>query len=138
MVSYILKIPKLKWVSCVDPDRGCFATDTKRGPDGPREKALGRIYNHTEETKIKLREIKLGKTHSEETKAKLKIIQSNRAIQPVKGKSIRIEDTLTGQINIFYSLRQAGKELSSNHTSMRNNLDKGKLYRNRYLITSVE
>ena len=103
-----------------------------------REKALGRTYNHTEETKIKLREIMLGKTHSEETKQKLKIIQSNRTIHPVKGKSIRIEDTLTSQINIYDSLRQAGKELNSNHVSMRNYLDKGKLYRNRYLITSVE
>lgn len=103
-----------------------------------REKALGRTYNHTEETKIKLREIGLGRTHTDETKLKLKVIQSNRASHPVKGKSVRVEDTLTSQSNIYDSLRQAAEKLNSNHVSIRNYLDKGKLYRDRYLITSVK
>lgn len=102
-----------------------------------REKALGRTYTHSEETKIKLREIMLGKTHTEETKQKLKVIQSNRTVHPVKGKSIRVEDRLTNQINVYDSLRQAGKELNTSHVSIRNYLDKGKLYRDRYIITSL-
>lgn len=102
-----------------------------------REKALGRTYNHSEETKTKLREIMLGKTHTEETKQKLKTIQSNRITHPVKGKSIKVEDTQTNEIKIYRSLREAGKELNSNHVSMRNYLDKGKLYCNRYIITSA-
>ena len=38
---------------------------------------------------------------------------------------------------IYDSLRSAGKGLNSNHTSMRNSLDNGKLFRDRYIITSV-
>lgn len=104
-----------------------------------REKALGRTYKHSEETKIKLREIMLGKTGhtAQETKQKLKLIQSNRAIHPVKGKSIRVEDTQTNQINIYDSLRHAGKEFNSSHVTIGKYLDKDKLYRNRYIITSV-
>ena len=55
-----------------------------------REKALGRIYKTSEETKIKLSKIMQGKTHTEETKQKLRDIQSNRTFLPVKGKSVRV------------------------------------------------
>lgn len=103
-----------------------------------RMAALGKTYNHTEETKMKLREIMLGKTHSEETKQKLSTIQSNRIKHPVKGITIKVEDTQTGQIYLYDSLREAGKGLNSNHMSMKYNLDNGKLFKGRYLIIAVK
>lgn len=103
-----------------------------------REAALGKTYKHTEATKMKISEIMLGRKHSEETKEKLKLIQSNRTKSPVKGISIQIKDTLTGEITFYESLRNAGEGLNNNHTSMKNNLDNGKLFRNRYIITSIK
>jgi len=100
-----------------------------------REAALGKTYNHTEETKIKIRDAILGKKHSEETKAKLSQIQSNRVKQPVPGFKIEVKDIETGQISYYDSIREAGKGLNSNHASIRYNLDNGKLFRGRYLIS---
>lgn len=100
-----------------------------------REAALGKTYNHTEETKIKLRDAALGRNHSEDTKAKLKVIQSNRVKHPVAGFKIEVKDMQTGEIFYYDSIRAAGKGLNSNHASIRYNLDNGKLFRNRYLIT---
>ena len=117
-----------------------------------REAALGKTYKHTEETKIKLRDAILGKKHSEETKAKLRVIQSNplrvfptgnpkgfplgnRIKHPVAGFKIEIKDVHTGQILYYDSLRVAGKELNTNHVTLSYNLNKGKLFRERYLIT---
>ncbi len=97
-----------------------------------REAALGKTYNHTEETKNKISKIMLGRKHSEETKEKLKIIQSNRTKHPIKGINIKVEDTLTGEIYFYDSLRNAGKGLNSNHKSIKYNLDNGKLFRDRY------
>lgn len=105
--------------------------------DKLRKAALGRTYTHTDGTKRKISEAMLGKTHTIETKEKLKIIQANRINPPVKGLDVQIKDILTGEITIYDSLRSAGKGLNSNHTSMKNNLDNGKLFRGRYLITSV-
>lgn len=102
-----------------------------------REAALGRTYKHKEETKKKISETMLGRKHTDETIEKLKFIQSNRAKPPVKGTSVQVRDILTGKITIYDSLRNAGKGLNSNHISMRNNLDNGKLFRDRYIITSV-
>ena len=79
----------------------------------------------------------LGRKHSDETKEKFKIIQSNRTKQPVKGVNVQVKEILTGKITIYDSLRNAGKDLNSNHKSMKNNLDNGKLFRNWYIITSV-
>jgi group I intron endonuclease len=93
-----------------------------------REAALGKTYNHTEETKIKLRDAILGKKHSEETKEKLKIIQSNRIKHPVPGIKIKIKDLKTGQTFIYDSLRTAGKELNSNHNSIKYNLNSGNFF----------
>ena len=103
-----------------------------------REAALGKTYNHTEETKIKLRDAILGKNHSEETKEKLRIIQSNRTKHPVPGFKIEVKDLETGQTFIYDSMRTAGKELNSNHRSLSYNLDNGKLFRGRYLITKIK
>jgi group I intron endonuclease len=103
-----------------------------------REAALGKRYNHTEETKIKLRDAILGKKHSEETKKKLRIIQSNRTKHPAPGFKIEVKDMETGQTFLYDSIRTAGKELDSNHNSIRYNLDNGKLFRGRYLITKVQ
>lgn len=100
-----------------------------------REAALGKTYKHTEETKIKLRDAVLGKKHSEETKAKLRVIQSNRIKPPVAGFKIEVKDMHTGQILYYDSLRAAGKELNTNHVTLSSNLNKGKLFRERYLIT---
>nr|QID02899.1 GIY-YIG endonuclease [Orbilia oligospora] len=100
-----------------------------------REAALGKTYNHTEETKIKLRDAILGRKHSEETKAKLSLIQSNRIKHPVAGFKIEVKDMQTGQISHYDSIRDAGKGLNSNHASIRYNLDNGKLFRGRYLIS---
>jgi hypothetical protein len=80
----------------------------------------------------------LGRKHTDETREKLKSIQSNRAKPPVKGTSVQVRDLLTEKITIYDSLRNAGKGLNSNHISMRNNLDNGKLFRDRYIITSVK
>lgn len=102
-----------------------------------REAALGKTYKHTEETKKRISEFMQGRKHSDETKEKLRIIQSNRTKQPVKGINVQVKDILTGEITIYDSLRSAGKGLNSNHKSMKNNLDNGKLFRDRYLITSV-
>lgn len=44
----------------------------------------------------------------------------------------------TGQTFLYDSIRTAGKELNSNHSSIRYNLDNGKLFRGRYLITTVK
>ena len=79
----------------------------------------------------------LGRLHSDETKEKLINIQSNRAKSPTKGNSVQVKDILTGEIAIYDSLRNAGKSLNSNHVTVSNNLDNGKLFRNRYIITSV-
>jgi len=100
-----------------------------------REAALGRTYKHTEETKMKLRDAILGKTHTEDTKKKLSVIQSNRVKHPVAGVKIEVKDMQTGQVFYYDSIRTAGKELKSNHASMLYNLDNGKLFRGRYLIT---
>lgn len=100
-----------------------------------REAALGKTYKHTEETKIKLRDAVLGKKHSEDTKAKLRVIQSNRIKHPVVGFKIEVKDVHTGQILYYDSLRAAGKELNTNHVTLSYNLNKGKLFRDRYLIT---
>jgi group I intron endonuclease len=102
-----------------------------------REAALGKTYKHTEETKKRISELMQGRKHSDETKEKLRIIQSNRTKQPVKGINVQVKDILTGEITIYDSLRSAGKGLNSNHKSMKNNLDNGKLFRDRYIITSV-
>lgn len=103
-----------------------------------REAALGRTYTHTEEAKKKISKSMLGRKHSEETKEKLKIIQSNRTKHPIKGVNIKVEDTLTGEIYFYDSLRNAGKGLNGSHKSIKYNLDNGKLFRNRYIITTVE
>jgi group I intron endonuclease len=102
-----------------------------------REAALGITYKHKEETKIKLREIMLGSTHSKASKDKMSAFQSNRKNHPVKGFNTRVEDTLTGVINVYNSLREAGKGLNSNHKTVKCYLDTGKLFRGRYLITSA-
>nr|QCW06880.1 hypothetical protein [Drechslerella brochopaga] len=103
-----------------------------------REAALGKTYNHTEETKIKIRNAILGKKHSEETKKKLSIIQSNRIKQPISGFKLQVKDMQTGEIFIYDSLRIAGKELHSNHNSIKYNLNNKKLFRGRYLITRID
>lgn len=103
-----------------------------------REAALGKTYNHTEETKIKLRDAVLGKKHSEETKEKLRNIQSNRTKHPVSGFKIEVKDIETGQTFLYDSIRTAGKELNSNHNSLSYNLDNGKLFRGKYLITKIK
>ena len=102
-----------------------------------REAALGKTYRHKEETKIKLRYIMLGKTHKQVSKDKMRASQSNRTLHPVKGFTTRVEDTQTGQICLYDSLRETGKRLNSNHKTVKYNLDTGKLFRGRYLITSV-
>lgn len=102
-----------------------------------REAALGKTYKHTEETIKKISESMLGRKHSDDTKEKRKILQSNRTKQPVKGINIQIKDILTGEITIYDSLRNAGKDLNCSHNSMKNNLDNGKLFRKRYIITSA-
>lgn len=84
-----------------------------------REAALGRTYQHTEETKNKIRDMMLGKKHTEETKEKLRLIQSNRTVHPVKGLNIQIKDTLTGEITLYDSLRNAGKSLNTSHSSIK-------------------
>jgi group I intron endonuclease len=101
-----------------------------------REAALGKTYTHKEETKIKLREIMLGKKHSENSKVKMKEFQLKRKVQPVKGLAVKVKDTKTNEIYFYSSLREAGKLLNSNHASMRNYLNTGKLYRDQYLISS--
>jgi group I intron endonuclease len=105
--------------------------------DKLRKAALGKTYTHTEETKKKISEAMLGKKHTDETKEKLKIIQANRVNPPVKGLKVQVKDIQTGERIIYDSLRNAGKGLNSNHTSMKNNLDNAKLFRNRYIITSI-
>ena len=100
-----------------------------------REAALGRTFNHTEETKIKLRDAILGIKRSEETRAKLRIIQSNRKKHPVIGIKIEVKDTSTGETFFHDSIRNAAKELNSNHSTIRNYVKSGKLFRDRYLIT---
>jgi group I intron endonuclease len=102
-----------------------------------REAALGKTYKHTEETKIKLRDAVLGKKHSDETKAKLRVIQSTRIKHPVVGFKIEVKDVHTGQILYYDSLRAAGKEFNTNHVTLSYNLNKGKLFRDRYLITKI-
>ena len=103
-----------------------------------REAALGRTYLHTEETKKKISENMLGYKHTQETKQKLKLIQSNRTKHPVKGISIQVKDTSTGKITFYDSLRNAGEGLNCSHHTIKNNLDNGKLFRNRYIITSIK
>lgn len=39
---------------------------------------------------------------------------------------------------LYDSLRTAGKELNSNHKSRSYNLDNGKLFRGRYIITKIK
>jgi group I intron endonuclease len=103
-----------------------------------REAALGRTYKHKEETKIKLSENMLGRTHSQASKDKMSAFQSNRTKHPVKGFTTRVKDIQTGQIFLYNSLREAGKGLNSNHKTVKYNLNTGKLFRGRYLITSLK
>lgn len=51
------------------------------------------------------------------------------------GFKIEVKDVQTGQIFYYDSLRAAGKELNSNHVTLSSNLNKGKLFRDRYFIT---
>ena len=53
----------------------------------------------------------LGSKHSETSKEKMSAYQSNRINHPVKGFSTRVEDTQTGSIFLYNSLREAGKGL---------------------------
>ena len=99
-----------------------------------RKAALGRTYKHTEETKAKLREARLGVKSSEETRAKLRIIQATRLNHPNPGKEVKVTDINTGETTIYDSSRSAAKELDTNHTTIRNYIKSQKLYRGRYLI----
>lgn len=103
-----------------------------------REAALGKTYKHKEETKIKLREIMLGRTHSQISKNKMSAFQSNRTNHPIKGFITRVENIQTGQIFIYNSLRETGKGLNSNHKTVKNYLNTGKVFRNKYYITSFK
>lgn len=100
-----------------------------------RAAALGKTYNHTEETKIKLREAILGRKHSEETREKLRYIQSNRKKHPVAGMKIKVTDIKTSDKFLYDSLREAAKELNSNHNTISCYVKSGKLFKGRYQIT---
>lgn len=100
-----------------------------------REAALGKPHIHTEETKIKLRDAMLGKKHTEETRKNLRGIQANRIKQPVAGVKIEVNDTQTGEISFYDSLRLAAIGLNSNHTNISNYIKNGKLLRGRYQLT---
>lgn len=92
--------------------------------------------NRSEETKAKWREAALGRIHSEETKAKLREIALNRLKHPVEGKKIVVKDTQTGEIFNYDSIRSTAKYFGTSIAPIRYNLDTGKLYKGRYLISS--
>lgn len=100
-----------------------------------REAALGKTYNHTEETKMKLRNAILGKKHTEETREKLRIIHSNRVKHPVPGIKIKVNDTQTKKVFLYDSLRFAATKLNSNHKTISNYLQNGKLLHDRYKLS---
>jgi group I intron endonuclease len=80
---------------------------------------------HSEETKAKLRALKLNHKVSEETRNKIGASQ---------GTAVSVTDTETGITNIYHSKRQAAKELNTSLDTVRRYIISGNSYKDRYLI----
>lgn len=89
---------------------------------------LAQGRNHSEGTKSKLREARLGVKSSEETRAKLSTIQSTRLKDPNPGREVKVTDIQSGEINIYNSTRSTAKELGTTHTTIRNYIKNKKLF----------
>lgn len=98
--------------------------------------ALGRRFTHTEETKLKISEKKLGKKHTEITKAKISQGLLNRSSHP-PGTKISVSNIQTGEILFYDSIRSAAKELGTNHTTIRNYIKSKKLFQDIYYINPI-
>lgn len=95
--------------------------------------------SHTEETKNKMRQAKLGKNHpmfektlSEEHKAKISASQGNR-------KKVSVLDLETNTETIYNSLREAARALNCLVGSLSSNINKGKRpYKGRYILKFLD
>lgn len=100
-----------------------------------RKGSLGRIFNHTEESKAKISAAKLGTKASAETRAKLSVAQSSRIKHPRPGFSIQVTDINTGVTNLYDSIRSAGRTLGVSPVTVKRHIKNQKLYNNQMKIT---
>jgi group I intron endonuclease len=128
----------------------------------------GSSYGHkrSDETKLKLREIRtgsvtlqetkdkiaaamLGRKHSAESLAKMKnrvLSDSHLAnlrshltkLNNTKGTKVKVLDTVTNEISIWDSTHQAAKSLEASQATIWRYLKANKLYKNRYAIVLID
>lgn len=94
---------------------------------------------HTDGTKAKLREARLGVKSSEETRAKLRVIQSTRLKHPVPGTAIKVLDLETNETSIFSTMKKAAETLgvTSPALSKRFKTTNSFVLRGRYQIEKI-
>jgi len=93
-----------------------------------RERKIGQINKHSEDTIAKIRAFRLGRNHSEETRNKIGV---------ALGTIVKVTDQETGITNIYYSKTQAAKELSTSLDTVRRYIISGKPFKGKYLIEII-
>lgn len=112
-----------------------------------REKSTGRKGRKlSEQTKALMKDKATGRKHSEETISKIVASvsasmlghehseETRRKIGETMGTAVKVTDSETGITNIYYSKRQAAKELNTSLATVRNYIISGKPYMGRFLI----
>jgi group I intron endonuclease len=92
---------------------------------------------YTLETLARMSDAKLGIKRSKKTIAKIKAYQSTRVKQPVQGTKVSVTNIFTNETVIYESVRKAALGLGTSHTTVRNYLNKDKLFKDKYLFLVV-
>lgn len=92
---------------------------------------------YTLETLARMSDAKLGIKRSKKTIAKIKAYQSTRVKQPVQGTKVSVTNIFTNETVIYESVRKAALGLGTSHTTVRNYLNKDKLFNDKYLFLVV-
>jgi group I intron endonuclease len=111
------------------------------------KKAGSRIgHPHTDETRQKLSALQKGRIMSDETRAILSALQkghiqseetrAKRSDSNPKSVDIEVSDLETN-ITIYGSIREAAKELNTDHTSLRYCINTDKLFKGRYKVVKL-
>lgn len=75
-----------------------------------------------------------GFKHTEESKAKMREGNKNRVYSQTQGYSVKVTDTITGLVNTYNSIREAGRSINAGQATLRTYNESGKLYKKRYII----
>jgi group I intron endonuclease len=89
--------------------------------------ALARVLS--EETKINISVAKIGVKLSEETKAKLSDVGAK-----IRGVSVEIVNTITGEIKQYLTLTSAGLALGVSRTAIKKAIISGKIIKKTYIV----